>query len=237
MDNSLIYQQAMTSPTAGRGQGLRTDHIYSAIVVGNGGQATVNLFIGPQNSPIPASRTSTGVVPGHQATYTDLTTNLLQSGQTGGTIGDAFIHAFGVTVEQAPYNNAGVLQAYGAGPLEFGEILAKIALEIQIVNIEQIKGPLWAFPGLGGVVGSIAMAITGATASSLVTFLTNGVPGSGRVLAAPLPLARIDTMRGIVSIPGANDPLSFSVTAAASAGQSTLLWCAALATLTTDVRA
>ena len=235
MDQSLVYQQAMTSPTAGRGQGLRTDHIYSAIVVGHGGQATVNLFIGPQNSPIPSARTTTGTVPGHQATYTDLTTNLLQSGQTGGTIGDAFIHAFGVTVEQAPYNNSGVLQSYGAGPQEFGEILAKIALEIQIVNIEQIKGPLWAFPGLGGVVGSIAINNSGA--ASLVTFLTNGVPGSGRVLAAPLPLARIDTMRGIVSIPGANDALSFSTTGTTSTGQSTLLWCAALATLTTDVRA
>jgi hypothetical protein len=235
MDQNLVYQQAMTSPTAGRGQGIRTDHIYSAVVVSHGAQANTNLFIGAQNTAIPRSGTTTGALVGHQATYTDLTTNLVQSGQTGGTIGDAFIHAFGVTIEQAPFSLTGVMDSYGAGPQEFGEILGKVALEIQIVNIEQIKGPLWAFPGLGGVVGSVAAAGTGAI--TVVSFLTNGVPGSGRVLAAPLPLARIDTMRGIVSIPGANDPLDFTVTGATSTGQPVLLWCAALATLTTDVRA
>ena len=119
-----------------------------------------------------------------------------------------------------------------------GEILAKVALEVQIVNVEQIKGPLFLFPGMGGVVGAVSQGGTGlTTAASCVTYLTNGVPGVGRQLVAPLPLARTDTMRGIVSIPAAGDALSFSTTGATSTGQSTLVWVSALATLSTDVRA
>jgi hypothetical protein len=235
---SSMIQSPMTSPTAAPGQtSIRTEHIYSAVVVQHGGSAAVSMYLNAKGQNIPVMGSLSGALPQSQQRYSDLTTNLVQSGQTGGTIGDALLYSFGLTIQQASFSQAlGTPSLYGGTTQEFGEILAKLSFVITLVNREQIQGPVWAFPSTGGIVGSVAIANNTTTtgASGVVSVLSNGVPGIGRQLQEPLPLARVDTLQGILAA-GNNDTLVFSQTGTTSAGQSTLIWCNAVSTVSADV--
>jgi hypothetical protein len=231
----MLPQRQPSSTSAENNVDYRSEHIYSSSVVAHGASSTSSMFLVAKGQSIPA-QVGSGIVPTakHQLVYSPLTTNVVQSGQMGSTIGEASITEVGLTIEQAGYTvsgaSAGAQAAYGAGAQEFAEIAFKTSFELKIGNKPQIVGPTFMFPGLGGLHGSISS--TGNAA--VVAFLSNGLPGQARQLDFPLPLSRTDTIEGVFGVTAPNTSLAFSVTT--GVGQSTLVWCGLRVITAADVR-
>jgi len=86
----------------------------------------------------------------------------------------------------------------------------------KVKGVEQTKGALTYFPGLGGVTGAISTTGTGATAS----IASNGVPGLGNRYDWPIMIAATNAIEGILQT-GNGAALAFSSTA--SDGQPCLV--------------
>lgn len=235
VQQSQLIMQPQTDPTAAPGVTVvKTEHIYSAVGVQNGSQSIATAFVGAKTNPIPflGGSSNTGILPLHQNKYTDLTTNFVQSGQGGGTIGDAMIWALGATIEQCPFAPAtGAQGAFGAGIQEYADILAKVYVIVKLNNNEQIQGRVGVFPSLGAPVGAVAS--NGTTTGSIIAVLSNGVPGQGRQFAQPIPVGRYTTLSADVQ---AAEALAFSSGVTTGTGNSTLIWIDTLATISGDAK-
>src|SRR5690349_19924937 len=79
----------------------RAEHIYSAIVAAHGGGSTMSAFTVPRSQPIPELKGSgvTATTNLHQTVYSELQTNVVQSGQMGSSIGEAAVVGVGVSIE------------------------------------------------------------------------------------------------------------------------------------------
>lgn len=234
----IVLPQRVPSPTSAEGSvDYRSEHIYSAAVLANGAASVSSMFLTGKGGAIPEQKGSAtlATTASHQINYSDSTTNVVQSGQMGSTIGEASITEIGLTIEQAGYTasgaSAGAQLTYGAGATEFSEIAYKTSLELKIGNKPQIKGPTFMFPGLGGLHGTVSSTGSGA----VVAFLSNGLPGQARMLDFPLPLARTDTIEGVFGVTAPNASLTFSVTGA-TVGQPCLVWCGLKVITAADVR-
>lgn len=194
----LFPDASNRSPTAVPGKSdVRDENVYSAAAVNNTGAGNTTVFTNPRGQSIP----SLGTAPtqAHQKTYTELTTNISQSGQLGSAIGEASVRAMGISIEEAQVSAAGVVStSYGASQADVNEILSKTFFQFRIGGKLQIQGPSLFFPSLGNAMGSVS---TTANASS-AGYLTNGVPGSGRKLKVPVLVGRTDTIEGTFGVAG-----------------------------------
>jgi hypothetical protein len=162
----------------------------------------------------------------HQLPYTELTTNISQSGQLGAAIGDAAIRDISITAETAYYVFAtAIANTYGATQQEMQELIGKVFFQFRIAGKLQNQGPVWNYPSLGGAFGTVSSALTATTVGNL----NNGWPGTKRRLKLPILVARTDTVEATVGVAG-GDALVHSVTTLT--GQPYLVW----ATLGTSVK-
>jgi len=220
----FLPDASLRSPTAVQGTSdMRDENVFSALVLQTGGAGNQTLFTNPRGQAIPSLRgAAIAATPNqHQSTYTELTTNITQSGQLGSSIGDASFRAIGITIENAYYGpTTGLMNAYGAGQQEVAEILAKTFFQIRIGGKLQVQGPVLAFPASGGLYGGISasgIAAPGAVQASV----NNGWPGSMRRLKLPILVARTDTVEATYGVAGGSS-LVFSTPA--TPGQPTLVW-------------
>lgn len=230
---------SLRSPTAVPGRSdIRDMHIYSALVAQHGGAGNTTIFGVTRGQPIPRLAGAGITVPtsAHQVNYTELTTNILQSGQFGSSIGEASIRAIGIDIENAYVAGsvhgvaaAGDLNTYGAGQQEINEILAKMFLQFKVGGKLQNEGPLRYYPAAGGPTG----AVSSTGNSVVVSALSNGLPATYRRLKAPILIARTDTVEATIGVAG-GDSLAFSVTT--GIGQPVLVWCNLLAATKGDAR-
>ncbi len=229
----LLPDASLRSPTAVPGRSdIRDENIYSALVLQHGGAGQQQMFTVPRGQAIPrlAGSGITAPTSAHQMNYTELTTNILQSGQLGSSIGEASVRAIGVEIENAYVTAAsGALNTYGAGQQEISEILGKCFFQFRVAGKLQNQGPLTFYPAPGGAMGAVSTTGNAAT----VSFLSNGLPGSLRRLKAPILIARTDTVEATVGVAG-GDSLTFSVTT--GIGQPVLVWCNLYSAVKGDAR-
>lgn len=231
----LLPDASLRSPTAVPGRSdIRDENIYSAIVLQHGGAGQQQLFTVPRGQAIPRLAGAGITVPtsAHQVNYTELTTNILQSGQLGSSIGEASARAIGISIENC-YFTAGAPNTYGAGQQEVNEILGKCFFQFRVAGKLQNQGPVSFYPASGGVYGSFAAATTVAATTITPNALSNGLPGTLRRLKAPILIARTDTVEGTLGVAG-GDALVFSVTT--GIGQPALVWCNLYSAVKGDAR-
>jgi len=229
----LVPSPVFRSPTAVGGKSdFRDEHIYSACLLQHGGAGNIKLFTIPQGQGVPFLRGAGIVAPANawQLTFTEVTTNLSKAGELGSGIGDAALRGIGITLEGAAYElTTGSARLFGSTQFELQDVLSKVFFQLRIANKLQIQGPVWAFPGSGGALGSISSTGGGQTQS----VATNGWPGMLRRLKIPIPIARNDTLEGTIGVAG-GAALAFSNTE--DDGQPTLLWVNMYANVAGDVR-
>ena len=221
------------SPTAVDGRAdMRDENVYSALCAQHGGAGQQKVFTIPQGQAIPRLAGS-GILPAtsaHQATFTELTTNLTKAGELGSAIGDAGIRAIGIAIENAyVIADTGVLNSYGGGQQEINEILSKTFFQLKIAGKLQIQGASFMFPAPGGAFGGVSTTAATATVSQL----TNGWPTAVRRLKLPILVGRTDTIEGVFGVAG-GDSLNFNVTS--GTGQPTLVWFELMTLVKGDVR-
>src|SRR5712692_10314346 len=176
----------------------RAEHVYSALIVSHGGGSTLSAFTVPRSQPIPQLKGAaiTATTNLHQTVYSELHTNIIQSGQMGSAIGEAAVIGMGISVEQANFLNglASTPNVYGATLTEMTEIVYKTFFQIRIATKPQIIGPTHFFPALGGLFGAFA-----STGNNIAQgMLTNGVPASPKQLDfTPIMIARTDPIEGV----------------------------------------
>jgi len=233
MANMVYPNPAMRSVTAAPNLGDQHDnHIYSAAVLAHGGSGMAKLFSVQFGQSIPELKLSTitATANAHQTTYTLTTTNLDRPSQLGDNIGDATLRALGVTIETAAITiTTSTARTFGATQFELNDILSKCAGELKIGGKSQITGPIFTFPAVGGLAGSIAATGTAAT----VAIAQNGALPIGRELRTPMLLGRYDAFVFELSVANGAS-LAFSNTG--TDGQPTLVWAVILADLMSDVR-
>lgn len=235
MAGALFPDARFRSPTAVQNRSdVRDEMVYSALRLGDDAVGQTKTFTIPQGQTIPSLGNAGGLAT-HQTTYSALTTNLTKAGEFGSALGDASVRGIGITVETAmPVVTfaalANVYGVIGATPQDLTGILAQTSFALRIGGKKQIEQPTWAFPALGGPVGSVGIA-TSATSSTASTggFLTNGDPGTGRKLKIPVLIARTDTVEGEFNITG-------TLSLYGSNTQSILVWTGLLALVKGDVR-
>jgi len=222
------------SPTAVGGKSdFRDEHIYSALVLADGGAGIQKVFTIPQGQSIPELKGSgkTATANSHQTTFTESTTNLTKAGELGSAIGDAALRAIGVTCEGASIVlTSGAPRAFGMTQFEVNDVLSKSFFILRIANKPQIIGPIFAFPCSGAAFGSVSTTGTAQTAS----VVNNGWPGALRRLKIPIPVARNDTLEGVYGVAGGAS-LAFNAGQGAD-GQPSLLWFNLYANVAGDVR-
>ena len=219
MAGMLLPAATFRSPTAVADKSdVRSDNLYSAVVVQHTGTGQAKVFTVPQGQAIPKMNgSSTASTQAHQGNYSDATTNLTQAGQLGAGLGDASIKAIGLTFEQAAFTpTTGAQRAFGMTQFEVADVLSKCSFELKVSGKRQIIGPAWAYPALGSAVGSIATTGNAATAS-----IANNGWGGGRRLKVPVPIARNDTLEGVFAV-ATGASLAFSTTT--GEGQPSLIW-------------
>lgn len=235
MPQALFPDARFRSPTAVQNRSdVRDEMVYSALRLGDSAVGSTKTFTIPQGQTIPSLGNAGGLAV-HQTTYSALTTNLTKAGEFGSALGDASVRGIGITIEAAvPVTSigtlAGVYGVTGGTPQDVLAVLAQCAFALRIGGKKQIEQPVWAFPALGGLKGSMGVAST-ATATTAITggFLTNGEPGTGRKLKIPVLIARTDTVEGEFTITGTLDLFGTNT-------QSLLVWTGLLALVKGDVR-
>ncbi len=230
MPSMLLPDSRFRSPTAVSDKSdVRDENIYSALVVQHSGSGSQRVFTVPQGQTIPKlNGSSTSSTSSHHGTYSDSTTNLTKAGELGSTLGDGSIRAVGITIEQAAFTpTTSAHRAFGATQFEMADVLAKCAFELRVGGKRQMVGPVFMFPALGSLAGSIAGTGTGATPA-----ITN-IGGNHRRLKVPIPVARNDVIEGVFSV-ATGASLAFSTTS--GEGQPSLVWITLYATVKGDVR-
>ena len=230
----ILPDPRFRSPTAVGGKSdFRDEHVYASIVLADGASGIQKLFTIPQGQSIPVLKGSgkTATTNSHQTTFTESTTNLTKAGELGSGIGDAAIRAIGITLEQAAIAiSTGLPRAFGGTQFEMSDILAKGFFLLRIANKPQIIGPVFSFPCSGALFGSVGTTGNATTAS----IANNGWPGTLRRLKIPIPVARNDTLEGVIGVAG-GAVLAFNAGQGAD-GQPLLLWCNLFCNVAGDVR-
>lgn len=221
----LFPDASLRSPTAVPGRSdMRDENIYSSLVLTNAGTGNTTVFSVPRGQAIP--KIGALAVAAHQATYTELTTNISQAGQFGSALGDVSLRGIGINIEQAWVVAAtGVINTFGAGQREMCEISSKCFFQLRIGGKLQIQGPVTYFPASGALAGSLASTANAMT----VGLLNNGIPGTMRRLKIPVLVARTDTVEGTFGV-GGGATLSFT------GDQPTLVWVNCHALIKGDAR-
>jgi hypothetical protein len=236
-DQFLFPTANLRSNTAVPGKAdARDEHIYSALLLQHGAQGNATAFAVPRGQAIPRLNGAgiTASTNAWQSTYTELTTNVVQAGQLGNSIGDASVRNFGITIEQMAYDSVGSQNAtYGAGPTEQAEILNKCHFLFRVASKPQIQGPVFCFPSAGALYGTPAIATTANATTRFVGVVNNGLPGTKKRLKIPIMIGRTDPLEGVLTVAGAA-ALAFTTTT--GTGQPTLVWFVLDATVKGDVR-
>lgn len=225
------------SATAASGiSDIRDENLYSAVVLQDGGAGPISFFTVPKGQQIPALRGS-----GVQATpnawqqiHGDHTTNLEKAGELGDGIGDAGIRGITLHLEAASLAEGGEdleLSTYGTTQLEIAELQRKTSFELKVSKKPMFKSPFFAFPTVGGVVGTVS---TGTAA--VVDISTNGNPGAIRRLVRAIMASRRDTLEGVLTVAGGT-ALSFRTAGSLeNPGNPSLCWCVLPSNIRGDVR-
>lgn len=232
MPQIMLPDARFRSPTAVEGKSdLRDEYVYSAIVVQHSATGQQKVFTIPQGQTIPKMNgTVTASTQNYQQTYSETTTNLTKAGELGSSIGDASIRGIGINIEQAAYNlTTGAPRTGGATAFEMADIAAKCFFQLKIAGKQQTQAPLFAFPSVGAISGSISTTANAAT----VSITNNGFPGASRKLKLPILIARTDTLEGVFGV-ASGSSLAFSVTS--GEGQPSLIWFVLQALVKGDVR-
>ncbi len=218
----------------------RDENIYSAALLQNTGAGSVSLFTVPKGQAIPFIRgTSVASTNAWQLTHGDHTTNLEKAGELGDGIGDAGIRGLSLNVEQAGVlpltsqgggNTSAQLDAYGATAYELMDLQRKCSYELRISKKPMFKSPFFAFPGVGGVAGSVSTT----TSNTVRDISTNGAPGRIRRLMTHIMCSRRDTLEGVFSVVGGAQILTRSN--GGTDGCPSLLWCVLPSTIRGDAR-
>ena len=221
----LFPDGSQRSPTAVPGKSdVRDENVYSAAAMSTTASGNTTVFVNPRGQAIPVL--GSGTPAAHQKTYSELTTNISQSGQLGSALGEASVRAIGITIEQAWITKAGVVNtAYGATMADVNEILNKTFFQLKIGGKLQLQGAAWMFPALGAPQGSISQTAN-ATAAGIIN---NGFPGSGRRLKVPVLIARTDTVEGTYGVAG-------GATVTMEGANPALVWFQTLALVKGDAR-
>jgi hypothetical protein len=227
----ILPSATMRSPTAVQDKSdVRDENVYSALVVQHSGTGSQIVFTVPKGQAIPKlNGSATASTQAHHGNYSDLTTNLSKAGEFGSQLGDGSIRALGITIEQAAYTPGTSLQraTFGAGQFEMSDICSKCSFELKVGGKRQIIGPVFTFPSLGAVGGSIA-----GTGGSATPSLAK-IDGQPRRLKVPIPVARNDVLEGVFTV-GTGASLAFSLTT--GEGQPSLVWFILHTTVKGDVR-
>ena len=214
---------------------LKDDKVYSACVVAHGGTGSASLFTIPKGQTTPLLRSSslTTAVQSHQATYTDLTTNLSKAGEFGSGLGDVSCRAIAITLEPAAPGATTLLsdRAFGATVWELTDVQAKMFFELKIGQKRATMGPIFSYGTDWGTVGDISTSTTANNATSRLYAVRNG-NGPNR-FKVPIQIARNDTVEGLLSVAGSTG-LEFSTTT--GAGQPALMWTSLFSIIRGDVR-
>jgi hypothetical protein len=218
LDANFLTPNTPNTATAVPGwKSARSDMIYSSVVLAHGGNGPVKAFTVPGGQGIPVL-TGQATKPAQvwQQTHDDHSTNLKQASVLGDALGDAAIHTIAIDFENAAYTAAsGVPRTFGATMFEVADITSKMSFLFKVKGVEQTKGAIEYFPGLGGLTGSISTTATGATAS----IASNGVPGLGNRYDWPIMVAAANAIEAVLAT-GNGAALAFSSTA--SDGQPVL---------------
>lgn len=182
----------------------RDDLIYSAILLQHGGAGPQYCFTQPSGAAIPALKGSaaTASTNAWQLTYSDATTCIAQAGQLGTIIGDVAVYSIGIHLEQAKMNPATLaLSTWGATQYEAVDCASKLSFKLKVGSSKELtKGPIRAFPSLGGIVGSVGVTTTANATTASGGLATNGIPGTGRMIREPLGIAKTDTLIGEIDV-------------------------------------
>jgi hypothetical protein len=236
MAGIMLPDARFRSPTAVEGKSdLRDEYVYSAIVVQSTATGVQKVFTVPQGQAIPKmSGSSTVTTQTHQQTYSETTTNLTKAGELGSSIGDASIRGIGINFEAAAYTPAtGVQRAFGATQFEVADINAKCFFQLKIAGKQQTQAPVFAYPAVGGLYGSIGSTGNAATVSAV----SNGLPGASRALKLPILVARNDTLEGVFGVSsGAALAFSTGTGDVSSQGQPLIIWFVLKCLVSGDVR-
>lgn len=233
------------SATAASGiSDIRDENLYSAVLLQNGGAGPISFFTVPKGQAIPALKGSTSSVTTNawQLIHGDHTTNLEKAGELGDGIGDAGIrgitlHLEGSAVKQVSAD-VPARTAYGATNLEIAELQRKSSFELKVSKKPMFKSPFFAFPTVGGTVGSIAQNGT-AAATILNDVSTNGNPGSIRRLVRAIMASRRDTLEGVLTVAGSSTLLfrdNAGTVDVPTQGSPLLCWCVLPSNIRGDVR-
>lgn len=216
--NFLTPNTPQTATAVPGYKSARSDMIYSAVVLANGGNGPVKAFTVPGGQPIPTlTGQATKPLQAWQQVHDDHSTNLKQAGVLGDGLGDAAVHTIAIDVENAAFApSTGVQRTFGATLFEIADITAKMSFVFKVKGVEQTKGAIEYFPGLGGVTGAVSTTANAATAS----IVSNGVPGLGNRYDYPIMIAANNAIEAVLQT-GNGSALAFS--SAASDGQPCLV--------------
>lgn len=223
LDATFLTPNTPQTATAVPGvKSARSDMLYSAVVLANAGNGPVKAFTVPGGQAIPKlSGQATAPIQLWQQIHDDHSTNLKQAGVLGDGLGDAAVHTIAIDIENAAYTSAtGAPRTFGATQFEVADILSKCSFLFKVKGVEQTKGALEYFPGLGGMTGAIASASTLATTAFTTSIVSNGVPGLGNRYDWPIMIAANNAIEGIIQT-GNGSALAFS--SSASDGQPCLV--------------
>jgi len=219
--NFLTPNTPQTASAVPGVKSARSDMIYSSVVLANAGNGPVRAFTVPGGQAIPVlSGQATKPIQVWQQIHDDHSTNLKQASVLGDGLGDAAVHTIAVDFENAAYTaTTGVSRTFGATQFEVADITSKMSLLFKVKGVEQTKGAIEYFPGLGGMTGSIATATTVAATTPVVSIVSNGVPGLGNRYDWPIMIAANNAIEALLST-GNGSALAFS--SSASDGQPVL---------------
>lgn len=224
------------SATAASGiSDIRDENLYSAVVLQDGGAGPISFFTVPKGQQIPALRgaTTQATPNAWQQIHGDHTTNLEKAGELGDGIGDAGIRGITLHLEAASLENGETvaISSYGTTQLEIAELQRKTSFELKISKKPMFKSPFFAFPTVGGVVGTVSTST-----ASMVDISTNGNPGAIRRLVRAIMASRRDTLEGVLTVAGGTS-LSFRTAGSVSdPGNPSLCWCVLPSNIRGDVR-
>lgn len=240
MSRTLLPAGARSATAASGISDIRDENLYSAVVLADGAAGPISFFTVPKGQAIPELKGSgvTATTNAWQMIHGDHTTNFEKAGELGDGIGDAGIRGITLHVEAAGFIQAAAaaptVTSYGATNSELADLQRKTSFELKVSKKPMFKSPFFAFPTVGGVVGSPAMNGTQAAGTTVLNDIsTNGNPGSIRRLVRAIMASRRDTLEGVLTVAGG---ASLSFRSGASLGTPCLVWCVLPANIRGDVR-
>lgn len=203
---------------------IRTEFVYSSLIVSHGAQGQGSMFGATRGAAIPLMGNAVAAnLQAHHKNHDYHSTNLAENGRLGSSIGDVDVRAIALDVEQAVpqlvTGAEGTQSLYGATIQEFTEMAAKCYFILKVGAKEMNKAPLRCFPAIGGVFGGVGNT----TNNSLVSTAQNGTGiRAGRQLRSVISIDRADTLEGLLGV-ASGATLAFRTTSAQC--QETMVTC------------